>query len=433
MFTTYEETLEWIHGLLPHGVKPGTKRVEWMLRELGNPERRLRSLHIGGTNGKGSTVNFIRHMIQEGGYSVGTFTSPYIVRFNERISINGEAISDQELVEVANRVKPLVEELSESDLGQPTEFETITVMAMLYFAEIAVPDFVLIEVGLGGRLDSTNVIFPLLTVITNVGYDHTEILGDQIESIAMEKAGIIKSGTPVITAAEKSDALQVIRNKSNEKTAKLYVLGENFYCNHEGSASTGESFSYCSLFKERQGLFIGMKGRHQVKNASLALMAVDYLKQYYALVLDEEEIYEGLKKASWPGRFEEVSRQPHIVLDGAHNPEGIRCLVETLRNYYSDKEIRVVFAAMGNKNVSEMLQPLENLTSHLYFTTFSFERSATVEQLSEWADFQAEKMDSNWKTALDSAISDGGPNAMIVVTGSLYFISEVRKTYMNIE
>ncbi|HEX7066500.1 MAG TPA: folylpolyglutamate synthase/dihydrofolate synthase family protein [Bacillales bacterium] len=431
MFTTYEETIEWIHSLLPHGIKPGTKRVEWMLRELGNPERRLRSLHIGGTNGKGSTVNFLRHMIQEGGYSVGTFTSPYIVRFNERISIGGEGIPDQDLVEAANRVRPLVDELAESELGQPTEFEVITVMAMLYFAEVAVPDFVLFEVGLGGRLDSTNVIFPLLTVITNVGYDHTEILGEQIESIAMEKAGIIKSGTPVITAAEKPEALRVIRDKAIEKKAKLYVLGENYSCDYEGSSSTGEVFSYRSLFTERQGLLVGMKGQHQVRNASLALMAIDYLKQYYALVLEEEEIREGLKKASWPGRFEEISTQPHIVLDGAHNPEGIRCLVETLRRYDSAKEIRIVFAAMGNKNVSEMLQPLRELTDHLYFTSFAFERSASVEQLSEWANFPAEKIEPDWQTALEAAITDGDSDSLTVVTGSLYFVSEVRKAFLN--
>ncbi|HEX6922410.1 MAG TPA: folylpolyglutamate synthase/dihydrofolate synthase family protein [Bacillales bacterium] len=429
MFKTYEETIEWIHSLLPHGIKPGTRRVTWMLEKLGHPERRLRSVHIAGTNGKGSTVSFLRHMMQEGGYSVGTFTSPYIVRFNERISVNGEGITDKDLIEAANRVKPLVDELAASELGQPTEFETITVMAMLYFAEVAVPDYVLFEVGLGGRLDSTNVIFPLVTVITNIGYDHMEILGDTIEEIAAEKAGIIKSGTPVITAVDKPEALHVIRDKSAERKAKLYVLGENFFASHDSSVLTGEHFSYRSLFAEMKDLSLGMKGRHQVENAAAALMAVDYLKQYFALILEEDEIRAGLRKARWPGRFEEVSSQPHVILDGAHNPEGVRSLVKTLRQYYPEKEIRVVFAALENKNIEEMIHPLEELTKHIILTSFSFDRSASAEELAKRSGLPEEILEPDWRQALESATKDGNENTVIVVTGSLYFVSEVRKLF----
>lgn len=431
MFTTYEETVNWIHSLLPHGIKPGTKRVEWMLDELGHPERRLRSIHIAGTNGKGSTVSFLRHMLQEGGYRVGTFTSPYIVRFNERISVNGEGIPDDELIVVANRVKPLADCLSDTEFGSPTEFEVITVMAMLYFAEFAFPDFVLFEVGLGGRLDSTNVIFPLVSVITNIGYDHMEILGNTIEEIAGEKAGIIKSGTSVITAADKPEALRVIQDKCDEKKSKLYALGETFFCIYGDSSSTGERFSFRSPFTELTDLFIEMKGRHQVHNASVALMTVDYMKQYDALVLEEEEIREGLKKASWPGRFEEVSRTPHIILDGAHNPEGMQSLADTVERFYHDKEIRILFAALRNKNIEAMLRPLRKLTEKITFTSFPFARAASVECLSERADFHARGAEPDWKQALEMVTADAGENTVVIVTGSLYFISQVRNHFRD--
>lgn len=429
MFTTYEETVNWIHSLLPHGIRPGLERVERMLEKLGHPERRLRSVHIAGTNGKGSTTSFLRHMIQEGGYSVGTFTSPYIVRFNERISVNGEGISDEDLMKAANRVKPLVDELAETEWGSPTEFETITVMAMLYFAEMAYPDFVLFEVGLGGRLDSTNVIFPLVSAITNIGSDHTAILGDTIEQIASEKAGIIKSGIPVVTAADKPEALQVIRKKATEEKAKLYVLGKNFISNDEASCSRGESFSYQSMFAKREGLFIGMKGFHQIKNASLALMVIDYMKQYYSLVLNEDEIRIGLEKTSWPGRFEEISREPHVILDGAHNPEGVQSLVDTLRRYYPDKDIRVVFAALEKKNVREMLRTLHELTEHITLTSFSFDKAASPEILSERAGFQAEKIVPDWKQAVKAELDRADTETLTVVTGSLYFVSEARNFF----
>lgn len=428
LLTTYETTIDWIHSLLPHGMKPGLARVEWMLGELGHPERRVRSIHIGGTNGKGSTVSFLRHMLQEGGCRIGTFTSPYIVRFNERISVNGKEISDRDLIDVANRVKPLVDRLSHSELGSPSEFEVITVMAMVYFADIASPDFVIFEVGLGGRFDSTNVIHPLLTVITNVGTDHTEILGNDVGQIAGEKAGIIKSGTPVITAVTHREALPVIRTTSANKKAKLYRVDETFTYVHDDSKENGTYFSYRSPFSERRNLFISMKGYHQVQNAALALMAVDYLKQYYALVIEEIEIREGLKKANWPGRFEEISRSPHIILDGAHNPEGVQSLVDTLEEYYPNKRVHVLFAALEHKKIKDMLQPLRNIAAQMTFTTFNFKTAATGKALAACADFPA-NVEEDWRNVL-AAAKQHDENTVLVVTGSLYFISQVRNFFL---
>ncbi len=190
MVRTYEEAVAWIHGRLRLGMKPGLKRMEWMMEKLGHPERRVRAVHIGGTNGKGSTVAYLRSILQAAGYSVGTFTSPYVEQFNERISINGEPIRDEEIVELVQTIKPLADELEQTELGGPTEFEVITAMMLDYFRQKKpIQDIVLIEVGLGGRLDSTNIIYPLLSVITNVSYDHMNILGDTLDQIAAEKRG----------------------------------------------------------------------------------------------------------------------------------------------------------------------------------------------------------------------------------------------------
>ncbi|HZG72478.1 MAG TPA: folylpolyglutamate synthase/dihydrofolate synthase family protein, partial [Chondromyces sp.] len=272
MLHTYEEALEWIHGRLRMGIKPGLKRMEWMMERLGNPERHLKTIHVGGTNGKGSTVTHLRSILQEAGYEVGTFTSPYIEIFNERISVNGQPVSDEEIVELANVIKPLAEEMDNTDFGGPTEFEIITAMAIVYFARIHPVDVAIFEVGLGGRFDSTNIIHPLVSIITNIGMDHMQFLGDSIEEIAMEKAGIIKSGVPVITAVKQPEAFQVIENKAKEKRTAVYSLGNQFTKEWLSSLPQGEKFHFQSVYGEYQELQTGLNGLHQTDNAALAVM-----------------------------------------------------------------------------------------------------------------------------------------------------------------
>lgn len=425
MFTTYDETVSWIHSLLPHGIKPGTKRVEWMLKQLGNPEKKLTSIHIGGTNGKGSTVTFLRCMLQEANYKVGTFTSPYIERFNERISVNGEPILDDSLIEMANRVQPLVEQLAKSDLKSPTEFEVITVMAITYFAYTK-PDIVLFEVGLGGRLDSTNVIAPLLSIITNIDYDHTAILGETIEKIAFEKAGIIKPEIPVVSAVQKPKALKVIQKTCHEKQANLYLLNKQFHYKHYGISSEGESFSFSSSISEYGNLIIKMSGEHQVKNASTALMAIDVLSRSGKLRFDETSVRKGLRKALWPGRFETVSRNPLIILDGAHNPDGVKNLAKTIKLHYPDKKINVIFACLQEKDIDKMLTPLYKVARKITFTSFSFHRAADAEDIYNRADFPSKFFAKDWRKTVRNQMDESADDELLVVTGSLYFISQVR-------
>ncbi|MDP4550474.1 folylpolyglutamate synthase/dihydrofolate synthase family protein [Alkalihalobacillus macyae] len=431
MFQSYDEAVDWIHDLLNHGIKPGLERMEWMLKQLGNPERRLKTVHVGGTNGKGSTVTYMRTVLEEAGYEVGTFTSPYIETFTERIAINGKPISEEDLIDLCNRVKPIVEIAAASPLGSPTEFEVITVIALLYFGTVSYPDLVVMEVGLGGRFDSTNVIHPLVSVITNVGYDHTHILGSDIKQIAYEKAGIIKSGVPLITTAEKEEVLTLLSETARMKNAKIYRLTNEFNVKHLTSADEGEHFQFTSPFGSIENLVIEMKGEHQVKNAAAALMALDYLRVFYGIHFEKEMIQRGLKRASWPGRFEALQQEPLVIVDGAHNPEGVESLSNTLQNHYSEKRIHVVFSALGDKDIESMLQPLYPIVESLTFTTFDFPRAVKARSLYDRSTFKEKSFYENWNDAIQSVFDRTSKEDLIIITGSLYFVSELRNYLKN--
>ncbi|RAK21370.1 dihydrofolate synthase/folylpolyglutamate synthase [Anoxybacillus vitaminiphilus] len=426
MIRTYAEAVEWIHGRLSFGIKPGLKRMEWMMERLGYPQRRIKAIHVAGTNGKGSTVCYLRHILQEAGYSVGTFTSPYVEQFNERISVNGTPIRDEEIVELVNVIKPLVEEVEQTELGAPTEFEVITAMAMYYFGKMNIQDVVIFEAGLGGRFDSTNVIYPIISVITNVGFDHTNILGDTLEKIAFEKAGIIKAGVPVITGAEQEEALQVIFEKAKSVKAKAYVLGKDFEIKDYEAMENGERFSVDTLFSKYRDLTISMLGFHQVKNAALAVMTADYLKTYYSFIIEEEALRSGLEKATWIGRFEKICDKPTVIIDGAHNVEGINSLVETVKTHYPDKKIHVMFSALSDKPLENMIQPLADIAETITFTSFDFPRAAKAEEMYEKCKHENKAFNEDWKQVVSGKKKEIANEDVLLITGSLYFISEVR-------
>lgn len=433
MFQTYDEAVEWIHARLRLGIKPGLARMEWMLERLGNPERRIKTVHIGGTNGKGSTVTFLRSILESAGYRTGTFTSPYFEQFNERISINGQPISDEELVKAANIIKPLADELEETELGGPTEFEVITAMSLYFFAKINPVDVVIYEVGLGGRFDSTNVIHPLLSVITSIGLDHINILGDTYEKIAFEKAGIIKNGVSVITGVKQPEALEVIRSRAAELKSPLYQLGEHFFAGEKTSLNDGERFTFSSMFNKLENLETSMIGSHQVDNASLAVMAAEILGKFYSFIIEETHIREGLKKAYWPGRLEVLSDHPHIVIDGAHNEEGINALAAEIKSRYADKKISILFAALKDKKLDRMINILEDVSDSLTFTTFDFPRAASAEELLESGrPSETKTIAQDYKNYLESKIVDLKGNEILIVTGSLYFLSEVKPFIVKI-
>ncbi|WP_085523218.1 bifunctional folylpolyglutamate synthase/dihydrofolate synthase [Tuberibacillus sp. Marseille-P3662] len=431
MFMTRDDVLEALHQLKPHGIKPGTERMTWILNQLGNPERRIKAIHIGGTNGKGSVVNFLSSMYREAGYDVGAFISPYITTFNERISINGVNITDQDLVAAANEVFPYVQNLiSTTDLGEPTEFEVITLISLVYFSRIRRCDLVLYEVGLGGRLDSTNVIHPIATVITNVGQDHMAYLGNTLESIAREKAGIIKSGVAVITTAD-DPALNIITETAKEYHAPLYALNQRFSVTPEDENEPEVDFTFSYGRKVMDHLSINMIGTHQLKNAAAALMVVDYLETFYAILCDREHVYAGLRKASWPGRMEIVSRQPLTILDGAHNPEGMQALVTTLQTKYPDYNVRVLYTSLSDKPNDDMIKSLSGQVQTMILTTFDFPRASQPEQLKNLSVCPDSRVQADWESALNQLINEADEQDLILICGSLYFVAEVRKRFVK--
>lgn len=428
MSTEFTEALHWLNSRLTFGIKPGLDRMNFMLDKLGNPQRRLKTVHVAGTNGKGSTVSFMRHILQEAGYAVGTFTSPYIESFNERISINGEPISDADFVEIVKKIMPIVAQCEATEYGAPTEFEVLTVIALEYYANHAYPDITIMETGLGGRLDSTNVIYPLVSVITNIGQDHMNILGDTIEEITSEKAGIIKSGIPVVTAVEQPEALQVIADTAKSKNSKLYRLAKEFNYQDASVINGNETFNFQSFFNKLENLEISMKGEHQIKNAATALMAIEYLRQYYSFVIDEEHIRNGLLKTSWKGRFEKVSDKPLAFVDGAHNPEGIDSLCQTINRYFPNKKVHIIFCAMKDKLLKEMIGKLDDIADKLIFTQFEYPRCAKAKDLYEQSTSINKLFTEDWKKAIEDEKQEiqKHEETILVITGSLYFISQVR-------
>ena len=426
MTMRFEEALEWIHGRLKLGIKPGLKRMEWLMSEMGHPEKKIKAVHVAGTNGKGSTVTYIRSILQEAGYTAGTFTSPYIETFNERISVNGKPISDREIAELVEVIKPLAERLeAETELGPVSEFEAITAMAFYYFAEVRKVDMCVFEVGLGGRLDSTNVLTPLLSVITSIGLDHTQILGDTISQIAFEKAGIIKKGVPVICSAKQSEALDVISRRAADMNAPIMIQNQDFKTDNLSALPAGEQFSFYAEQENFENLSVSMLGIHQVENAATAVMAALYLKQL-GWRIREESIRSGLVRACWPGRMELVRDQPAIILDGAHNPEGMKAFVRTMKKRYADKKLTVVFTALRDKDLSEMFSILSTLPAQIYFTEFDFPRASRAADLLNKSGLATAKADSDWRTLLRNLSCSIGPDEVLAVTGSLYFISEVK-------
>ncbi|TCS79042.1 bifunctional folylpolyglutamate synthase/dihydrofolate synthase [Tepidibacillus fermentans] len=427
---TKEEVINWIHGREKLGIKPGLERMEWMLERVGHPERHLKFVHVAGTNGKGSTVSFTSQVLRRNGYTVGTFTSPYLIDFTNRIQVNGEDISEEDLVEIVNQLIPLAKELEQTELGGPSEFEVVTMIAILYFGKISKPDIIIWETGLGGRLDSTNVVYPLVSVITNIGYDHMEYLGDDLKSIAWEKAGIIKSGVPVVSGVEQDEAKAVIHEVAKAKRATIYQFGEQFSVVKNKIDYSGSNFDFKDVFLTMPNIEISLIGAHQVKNAAVALMTLEVLRQFYAFQIEEDSVYSGMKYTNWPGRLEKILEEPLVILDGAHNPDGATSLAEAIQ-LFEYKRLILVTGILKDKAIQGFYQPLVPLADTLIITEPEFPRAAKAEEVAEIVHSigGAKKVlvNANWKEAVNTAIREAGKEDLVIITGSLYMISDVRK------
>lgn len=418
----YLDSLHWIHERTKFGIKPGVKRMKWMLDKLGNPEEKIQAVHVVGTNGKGSTVSYLREALVANNYEIGTFTSPFIVTFNERISINGTPITDDELVELVQIVKPISERLeSETELGPATEFEIITLMMFVYFGTVHPVDFVIIEAGLGALNDSTNVFQPIMTVLTSIGLDHTNILGDTYMDIAREKAGVIKPSVPLVYAIKPKDALHFVREVVEKNYNKGLELDRDF---HVLSDDTEFTYRYGSY--ELENIQLKMIGQHQHENAALAITTLFEMYQRGMIQLNFNTMIEAIEHTTWSGRIEKVQEEPLILIDGAHNKESIDALVDTLKQYYTDKKIDVLFAAIDGKPIGKMMSSIEEIANRFYVTTFDFPKALPIDAVYDYLEHHHIEKVQDYPQFIEQY--DG---ELLVVTGSLYFISEVRKLFKD--
>ncbi|WP_082865677.1 bifunctional folylpolyglutamate synthase/dihydrofolate synthase [Paenibacillus crassostreae] len=437
--TTYNEAVNWINGLIPFGIRPGLSRMEIMMEQLGEPQRRLKFIHVAGTNGKGSTCAFLTKTLLQAGYSVGTFTSPYITKFTNRFQYNGEDIPEETLLDLANRLKPIVENIAQTDQGSPTMFEVSTALAILYYAKVCVPDIVVWETGLGGRLDVTNIVTPVVSVITNVGLDHTDILGDTLSLIATEKAGIIKAGVPVVSCAVQPEVVNIIKSAADRNHSTLYLAGEQFKYEGIGVKDSIQSFHFTGPFRSMD-LAIGMKGEHQMANAAGAMMVLEVLRQYMAYVMDDEDILKGFRDTTWAGRLEQIGNHPRIVLDGAHNPEGAQTLAKSLPQYYKYRSLNLMMGMLANKHHESYLKHILPLVDTLILTEPDFRKKMDANNLLEIVEqlkpIYAKPtleiiVESDWRLALEKLKLRTEEEDLGVVSGTLYLIADVRGSLLN--
>lgn len=420
---SYSETLAYIHAVKWQGSKPGLSRTRTLLAALGNPERQLRFVHIAGTNGKGSTAACIASCLQAAGWRVGLYTSPYINRFNERLQVDGVPISDQELEQMVEQIRPAADAMEDS----PTEFELITALGMRYFLHRHC-DIVVLEVGLGGTLDSTNVIPPPeAAVITALGLDHTAQLGDTIQEVARAKAGIIKPGCPVISYGGIPEADAVIAAACREQGATLYPV-EFGQLTLLPSDLHSSRFSFGPL----QDLTLPLLGSYQPKNAAVAITTLKVLDQR-GWHISDAAIREGLATVQWPGRFELLRETPPFLLDGSHNPHGMQATAQSLRDRFPGQRFTFLISVMADKDVDGIVTPILPLAKEFVTVRANLPRAMEAEALAE----RIRRLGGRARAAdsiaegLEEALTLAGPDGPVCACGTLYFSGDVRRLFMQ--
>jgi len=400
---SYENTVNYLYSLQKYGIKLGLDNIRKLLSSFGNPQNSFRSIHIAGTNGKGSTSAMIASILQASGFKTGLFTSPHLVSFTERIRINNEHITENAVVELAEEIKNVIHDTGckmqdkkimnhESCIVHqafnPTFFEVVTAMAFLYFKRNNI-EWAVIETGMGGRLDATNVIIPEVSVLTSISYDHSEFLGDTISAIAGEKAGIIKSSTPVVTAMQEPEVIDVIRKTSEKKDSKVFEYGKDFSASLTAGDINGSVFDYSGA-ENIEGLEVPLSGEHQILNAALALKTIEIISKKslpHQSPFTPQAVRAGLKNAIWQGRLEFISNNPPIIIDGAHNAAASAALAGALRKNFLAKydKLIIILGIMSDKDIKGIMRPLLPLASEIILTAPGYERSARPSELAKYA------------------------------------------------
>lgn len=428
MKMTYEEAMEYISNVGMFGSNYGLEQTHRLLELLGSPQNKLKLIHIAGTNGKGSTTSMISKVLIGMGFKVGMYTSPYLEVFEERIQINGVNIPKDKLIDNLENVKYAVSKVIEEGYEHPTEFEIITALMFLYFYNEKI-DYGVIEVGLGGRLDSTNVIIPKVSVITSISMDHINILGNTIEEIAKEKSGIIKEDVPVILYPQKKEAEDVILKAAHNNDSKVYYVKTD-----DGNL---KGIDYDNITQNVQvnglnGIYnvdLPLLGEHQILNLCVAIKAVEVLCQVEKIQYNKEIIEESLKDVKWIGRLETLNRNPLIVIDGAHNIDGIRVLKNNIRKYFKYNKMYLLLGILADKQVDEMIKEITPMAEKIFALTPHSDRAELSEDLKR----EIEKVNQNveafddYNEAINEALKVAEDDDLILVSGSLYMIGDMRK------
>jgi len=420
MYKTVEECISFIEN----SKRASTKTLEHMklLCEIyGNPQENINYIHVAGTNGKGSTVSYLREIFYNAGLNVGTFTSPYIECFNERITYNKQFISDELIIKYTNEIVSKYDYLRENNIELPSFFALCTLICFMYFRDVE-PDVVILEVGIGGLLDSTNVITPVLSIISNVSFDHMSILGDTIEEIAKNKLGIVKPNVPLVTI-DNPLINDLIIETSNKNNSKLILVNKNDIKNINIQIGSS-TFDY----KNYNNVNIKLSGYHQTENASLVIEAINLLKDKFPL--NDNHIYQGLNNTFWPGRLEVIQKSPYILLDGAHNLDGITRLHEFIKTIKKDfDEIILVLAISSNKETQKMINEIEQDVEKIIFTSFTYKRSEDYNILYNYSNHQNKEKCENIDELIKRSKQNKEEKIAWIFSGSLYFVSELRKRF----
>ncbi len=412
----YSKILDYLYGLEKFGMVFGLENITWLLGLIGNPQDSLKAVHIAGTNGKGSVASMLSEILRTAGYLTGTYTSPHLISFTERIAVNGECITEEEVAELTEFIKERMDQ--EAQEKPLTFFDFTTALAFEYFRRKGVA-IAVVETGLGGRLDSTNVLCPLVAVITNVALDHQEYLGTTIREIAQEKAGVVKEHVPVVTGA-KGEPLDII--KAAAANTALYALDVNFTYKKKGE----QLMWYRGIHMTYDDLSLGLRGDHQLFNAALALCALEVLGPA-GFPVKEYAVRKGLASAQWPARLELLRKpgKPLVLIDGAHNPSGVGTLVEYLKNHFVNRKKILVFGVMKDKDFKEMLRQLLPVVQQIILTRPEIERAALPSDVARYA--PGALIAASVKDAVDRANALADEHDLIIITGSFYTVGEAKR------
>ena len=422
----YEEAMKYITEVGNFGSNYGLERTHKLLEYLGNPEKELKFIHIAGTNGKGSTTSMITEILMCSGYKVGMYTSPFIEEFEERIQINRNNIPKETLAALMDEVKLSVDKVIEDGYNHPTEFEIITVLMLLYFKRENI-DFGVIEVGLGGTLDSTNVITPILQVITSISFDHTNLLGNTLEEIAREKAGIIKKGIPTVIYPQQEEALNVIKNKCFEMDSELYIANSD---NLKFESVVNDDKPYQLLkYNDEIDILLPLLGEHQIINLSVAMKTIEVLNNRNITDISIDNITKSIKSVIWKGRLEVLSNNPYVVIDGAHNIQGIQTLSKNIKKYFEYDNLYLILGILADKDVEEMIKVITPMAKKVYAVTPNSIRAELAEDLKKEIIKYNENCQAydDYKEAYLTALNDADENDLILASGSLYMVGDMRK------